>query len=1763
MVVFFVTIALVAACLVVSGWIGVNFKNQMQTHNQGKLFSRVTAVLRFVLLVICNIFFVSIINILFTPADCGKRVLVPGGERVLVMEMYPKVECGTVPGIILAGLGVLVAIIFVAMMAILEAAKPITDPMTDDGSASADPYTPVKILLAKGAFIALARYVSSFPIAMGLCLLVVSGYMVYLLVYYNPYVNRFTARLLSALHMVLAWMSLCVMMHAIVDKGANESLFTILMFAASPGAAFAGFILMERRLRRDRRVAAKFFHQEVRRPMTADEDLFAFPTPYHVESAARIVRLQRRKRKRVLVPDEVHLEAAELIYLTGLEQFPNSSWLHLCYSSFTKHIKEDDSKAQFHVEKARSTNPVIGVRYRLYVLDRESNKKTDDDVGGDAAMDLVSYLEFSNNLKVAVAAHKLALKALRDFWRVLLKSELAFKHITRAFHHLAAADLKADRAYAAVLERYPKSSKLLRSYGHFLEEMHIDPSKASRYLHEADRIDEAAAEAQEAAGFGGELAGGGKVDDTKDGIVVINKKGIIQMTNKVVSRMFGYKRDEMLGKNVRMLQPPAYAAHHDAYLAAYNSTGIAKVVGSYRDVEGRNKSGHVFPIRLYVNKVESNGEVSFMGIIRAIEEDDNAVIKVDERGLITNTNRAFTRLFGYTTTDINNKLLTILFAPKDVKSMSAVDICEGSLPGPDGQARPMSLTARHKTNTEFGVLLETTPAEEMGRKLYAVRASSLNDTLGIMAIDPKGKILNANRLIIDMFGYKESQLLKMNVNQLMPPPYNKFHAQYLQRYAKQGPSGRVIGVPGGRAVFGVHQDGTKFPMNLEVFEVRDEVTGKKMFSAKVTLTGQEDSTRRDTRVATLHLDAASDVIRAASDSTADLFQWEPHELIGRPMAMLLQLPGGKSISRMLAQASKAGDSPSWRMGALSKVGRKVWVGVVASYTDLEGINVIKCDIWLLEALEGTIGIDARGTITEVDMGMEIFFGHTIEGMTGRNVKMLMPGKYAAFHDMYLANYKASRKKKLIGTRRRVECLHRDGIIFACEVELIELNKKDMRMVDSGATTYMARFINVGGQDREVTAADMSARGGGTGLQGANDDEDEFGKAGEGEEEGEEEGGDAGAKEGEEKAAILPSGGGGAVMSDAASDRGGDAASEASQEDASGLYQRAKRFKAILKLLSSKEMQRAIKNMALYSKIIVATLFLAHLCTYLYVHWLIKTSSNYMTDMRTCGLAISQISKMLLNVRGITSRELGSQTIFDWTKELNIAIDGLSTGMRNLYLGTVDGAPSDAVSRKLQHLLEDPYLELLEWHDNNPGAYYSEFLGLFDAVRRAVEHGRLVAHSVAMGGRDNANIVSMLYLQDNCMWPIVPNMEELQDTLASRTDNHLQSILKGMLLVLAIEGGVIWLVSLVLMAYLLRRVAADRLALFSVFRYIPRPVLRGLASQPITLDVEDSDDDSDEEGKAEHEDEDEEGGKHKGRRGSLQEDEVPLNIKLSTKGRSGKGAREVTLRPDGSEQHVFLAPVLGFGLLVLLVFGVGYAMVSKEQAHVQEYNLALKESWLMTQTIAEAVELAETDITHQYPIRTNIKRLVTRLQEIHEGLLYGDKQLGLEGALFRSSERADLLFGTKCLRHNKDNCLNDTNPYYPDVTHGLDSLVQSFITNAFLFSNEASEDLSVVNPRFQFVLRRGLKELTDGLETSYMQYNDDLVSNGKIVEIVQIVVLVVVVIGIWIFYFRVLLPSMKRTQSESRSISEMLSYIPKSVSIPNIIQQVRGKVESAS
>ncbi|MGH6928032.1 MAG: sensor histidine kinase [Dongiaceae bacterium] len=110
------------------------------------------------------------------------------------------------------------------------------------------------------------------------------------------------------------------------------------------------------------------------------------------------------------------------------------------------------------------------------------------------------------------------------------------------------------------------------------------------------------------------------LETAPDAIIVIDERGIMESYSPAAERLFGYRPQDVMGRNVSMLMPSPYRERHDSYLDHYLRTGERRIIGIGRVVVGQRKDGSTFPMELAVGEARVNGRRVFTGFIRDLTE---------------------------------------------------------------------------------------------------------------------------------------------------------------------------------------------------------------------------------------------------------------------------------------------------------------------------------------------------------------------------------------------------------------------------------------------------------------------------------------------------------------------------------------------------------------------------------------------------------------------------------------------------------------------------------------------------------------------------------------------------------------------------------------------------------------------------------------------------------------------------------------------------------------------------------------------------------------------------------------------------------------------------------------------------------------------------------------------------------------------------------------------------------------------------------------
>ncbi len=174
------------------------------------------------------------------------------------------------------------------------------------------------------------------------------------------------------------------------------------------------------------------------------------------------------------------------------------------------------------------------------------------------------------------------------------------------------------------------------------------------------------------------------LDSTADGIITIDREGIVQSINMAVKRIFGYEPDEVVGQNIKLLMPSPYHEDH--------RTGEVRILNIEREVEGRRKDGTSFPLAIRVRKMDEDD--AYIGTVQDItdrkkaqeelrfrerqyrdlvETSNDLIWAVDVDGRWTFLSRDATqRIYGYEVEEMLGRPFAEVLAPDKLEDATAI-----------------------------------------------------------------------------------------------------------------------------------------------------------------------------------------------------------------------------------------------------------------------------------------------------------------------------------------------------------------------------------------------------------------------------------------------------------------------------------------------------------------------------------------------------------------------------------------------------------------------------------------------------------------------------------------------------------------------------------------------------------------------------------------------------------------------------------------------------------------------------------------------------------------------------------------------------------------------------------------------------------------------------------------------------------------------------------------------------------------------------------
>ncbi len=232
------------------------------------------------------------------------------------------------------------------------------------------------------------------------------------------------------------------------------------------------------------------------------------------------------------------------------------------------------------------------------------------------------------------------------------------------------------------------------------------------------------------------------LDTVVDAIITIDHGGVIRAFNKAAEVIFGLPAAEAIGSPVETLMPEPLRSQHQAHIDRYLATGVPRIIGAGREVQGRRRNGALVDLDLSVSVVEIGNDRLFTAILRDItgrkraEAEQRATERryrsiaetalegiwtLDAEGRTTFANRSMAEMLGYTPEEMLGRSL-LDFVDSDARVDAGRVLARRRL----GIAERFDFRLRRKDGAELWTLVSTVPLV-CDRGLYAGALTMVTD----------------------------------------------------------------------------------------------------------------------------------------------------------------------------------------------------------------------------------------------------------------------------------------------------------------------------------------------------------------------------------------------------------------------------------------------------------------------------------------------------------------------------------------------------------------------------------------------------------------------------------------------------------------------------------------------------------------------------------------------------------------------------------------------------------------------------------------------------------------------------------------------------------------------------------------------------------------------------------------------------------------------------------------------------------------------------
>jgi PAS domain S-box-containing protein len=346
------------------------------------------------------------------------------------------------------------------------------------------------------------------------------------------------------------------------------------------------------------------------------------------------------------------------------------------------------------------------------------------------------------------------------------------------------------------------------------------------------------------------------VETAPDAMVCVDEQGVIALVNAQAEWLFGYARDELIGRPVETLVPADLRTAHAAHRRDYVADPHTRPMGVGLELAAVRKDGRMLPVEISLSAVQTEDGLLVTAAIRDATEQrhaaivsasGDAIVSHALDGTVTAWNAGAERLYGFSAAEMIGRVAPRLVPPDRVHDVDpAIERVRGGQPSAevetqvvrkDGTRIDISATLsplRDESGAVIGTSSIARDITEAKRVRDALRVSEARKSAmleaaldGVITIDHTGAIVEFNTAAERQFGYDRDEAVGRPMAELIiPPALREAHRAGLSQCLATG-EGPLLGVrvemPAMRA------DGTEFPVELAISRV--EVPGAPLFTA--------------------------------------------------------------------------------------------------------------------------------------------------------------------------------------------------------------------------------------------------------------------------------------------------------------------------------------------------------------------------------------------------------------------------------------------------------------------------------------------------------------------------------------------------------------------------------------------------------------------------------------------------------------------------------------------------------------------------------------------------------------------------------------------------------------------------------------------------------------------------------------------------------------------------------------------------------------------